>query len=91
MSQKATRAGKADVKELAELKRAIAALKGSQHNPVNFAAITAFLAPIIARIAARYAARYVAGKLNKRLNLKLSREAADVTADRISALVKFKS
>ena len=90
MPQKATRAGKADVKEMVELKRAIAALKGAGHNPTNFAAITAFLAPIIARIAARYAARYVAGKLNKRLNLKLSREAADATADRVSTLVKFK-
>lgn len=88
MKKKATRATKTDARELRDLKLALAALKGSQHNPVNFTAIAAFLAPIFGRIAARYAARYVANKLNRRLNLKLSREAAEATAERMVALIR---
>jgi len=82
--KKPSRIVKADVKEIKELKLAMGALKGSSHNPVDWAAIVKFIAPIVARIAARYAAKYVAGRLNRRLKLSISREAAEATADRIS-------
>jgi len=76
-----------DTKDTAQLKIAVAALQGSQHNPIYWGAVVRLVAPIIARLAARFAARYVANKLNRRLGNKIPREVADATADRIAAVV----
>lgn len=73
-------------KDVQELNRAIAALKGSQHNPVNWAAIISFAAPIVARLAARYAAGYLATKWNKRASPKIRKEVAEDVADRLTTV-----
>jgi len=73
-------------KDIQELNRAIAALKGSQHNPVNWAAIVSFVGPIIGRLAARYAAGWLASKWNKRATTKIRKELAEATADRMATI-----
>jgi len=73
-------------KDIQELNRAIAALKSSQHNPVNWAAIISFVAPIVARLAARYAAGYLATKWNKRASPKIRKEVAEDVADRLTTV-----
>jgi len=78
---------KADQRDIQELMRANSALKGTSHNPIEWAPIIKFLAPIIARIAARYAAKYIANRFGKRLKLSYSQDVADSTADKISEMV----
>lgn len=77
-------------KDVQQLNLVIAALKGSQHNPVDWAAIIRLVAPIIGRMAARYAASFLAGKWNKRASPKIRKEVADSVADRLTSVV-FKS
>jgi len=72
-------------KDLRELQIQMAALKGVEHNPVDWIAIVRLVAPVIARLAARYAASYLAGKWNKRASPKIREEVAKDTADRISS------
>lgn len=74
-------------KDIQELNRAIAALKGTQHNPVDWAAIVKFTAPIVGRLAARYAAGYLATKWNKRATPKIRKEVAEETADRLATVL----
>lgn len=71
-------------KDIQELQRVIAALKGSQHNPVDWVPIIKLVAPIIGRLAARYAAGYLATKWNKRATPKIRKEVAEETADRLA-------
>jgi len=72
-------------REQQELAAAIAALNATQHNPIAWAPIIAFVAPIVARIAARYALRAIARKLEKKISVKIRDEtvtgAADFVAD----------
>lgn len=82
---------KQDTKDVAEMRLAIFALEGVEHNPVDWAAIVRFTAPIVARLAARYATRYVANKLGKRVTLKTSNEVAEKTAERIAVIVAKKA
>lgn len=74
-------------KDIQELNRAIAALKGTQHNPVDWATIVKFIAPIVGRLAARYAAGYLATKWNKRATPKIRKEVAEETADRLATVL----
>jgi len=78
---------KADKRDIDELIRANKALKGAVPNPIQWAPIIAFIAPIVARIAARYAAKYIANKFGKRLKLNYSQEAADRAAEQVSDMV----
>lgn len=75
----------ADTRDIASLAAVKKALDATQHNPVNFAPIIAFVAPILARIAARYVLRAVARKLNRKISQKVRDEtvvgAADYLAD----------
>jgi len=71
-------------KDIQELQRFIQALKATEHNPVDWAAIVRFVAPIIGRLAARYAAGYLATKWNKRATPKIRKEVAEETADRLA-------
>lgn len=71
-------------KDIQELNRYLAALKATQHNPVEWAAIVKFVAPIIGRLAARYAAGYLATRWNKRATPKIRKEVAEQTADRLA-------
>lgn len=68
-----------------ELERAVNALYGAVPNPIEWAPIIKFVAPIIARIAARYVMKVVARKLDKRISSKVREEtviqAADYLAD----------
>ncbi len=68
-----------------DLQRAVKALEGAVPNPINWAPIIKFVAPIIARIAARYVMKLVARKLDKRISAKVREEtviqAADYLAD----------
>jgi len=72
-------------KDLRELQIQMAALKGVEHNPVDWLAITRLVAPVLARLAARYAASYLASKWNKRASPKIREEVAKDAADRISS------
>jgi len=68
-----------------ELERAVAALHGAVPNPIAWAPIIKFVAPIIARIAARFVMKVIAQKLDKRISSKIREEtvvkAADYLAD----------
>jgi len=74
-------------KDIQELNRFVAALKGTQHNPIDWAAIVKFVAPIVGRLAARYAAGYLATKWNKRATPKIRKEVAEETADRLAKIM----
>jgi hypothetical protein len=78
---------KPETKELQQLQLAVKALNATQHNPVNWAAIVKFVAPLIVRLAARVTARYVASKLGKRMKSNIPQEAADHAADTVSRYV----
>lgn len=84
---KSTKQSKTRDKDIIELNRAIAALKGAEHNPVDWAAIVKFVAPIIGRLAARYAAGWLATKWNKRATPKIRKEVAEDTADRMASVL----
>ena len=71
-------------KDVQELNRVIAALKGAEHNPIEWAAIIRLIAPILGRLAARYAAGWLATKWNKRATPKIRKEVAEMTADRMA-------
>jgi len=64
-----------DSKDIAELQRAVKALNAGSHNPVDWAPIIRFVAPIVAR--------YIAGRLKKKLAKKMPQETADYVADKI--------
>lgn len=72
-------------KDITALNAAIAALNATQHNPIAWAAVIRFVAPIVGRLAARYAAGYLATKWNKRATPKIRKEVAEETADRLAA------
>lgn len=74
-------------KDVQQVNIIIAALKGAEHNPIDWAAIIRLVAPIIGRIAARYAASYLAGKWNKRVSPKIRKEVSDSVADRLVSVV----
>ncbi|MBA7691696.1 hypothetical protein ES703_100247 [subsurface metagenome] len=82
---------KQDTKDVAEVRLAIFAMEGVEHNPVDWGSIVRFTAPIIARLAARYATRYVASVLKKRVTLKQSNEVAEKTAERIAVVLAKKA
>jgi len=86
MSAKKAKAPKVRDKDLLEMMRVLAALKGAEHNPVNWAAVIALVAPIIARLAARYAAGLLAAQWNKRATPKIRKAVAEDTADRIVSI-----
>jgi len=78
-------------KDIEQLQSAVNLMKGAEHNPVDWAAVIKFVAPIVARIAARYTARYVATKLKKRLSPKTATEIADLAAEQVqSSVAKIK-
>jgi len=67
-----------------ELDRAIKALQGLQHNPIDWAALVRFIAPIVARIAARYVLSVIARKLNRRISTKIREETVTAAADKLA-------
>jgi len=87
MPSKTKRKKPADLKDVADLKRAIVALQATQHNPIEWLPVVKFFAPIIARLVARQTARYLYGKLNRKLPKGIPAEAADQAADKIGDLV----
>jgi len=72
-------------REKEDLERAVKALKGAVPNPILWAPIIKFVAPIIARIAARFVMKVLAPKLGKRISSKIREDtvlaAADYLAD----------
>ena len=75
-------------KELKELQRFADALKATQHNPVNWAAIISFVGPIVARIATRYAVRYVARKWGRKASVKVVTETVESVADDVVDIIQ---
>jgi len=71
-------------RERDELDRAVAALYGAVPNPIAWAPIIRFVAPIIARIAARYAMKLIARKLDKRISSKVKEETVISVADHLA-------
>ena len=69
-----------------ELDRAVKALEGAVPNPIAWAPIIKFVAPIIARIAARYVMKLVARKLDKRISSKIREETVIAAADYLADL-----
>ena len=60
-----------DQRDVAALKAAITALNSTQHNPLDWAPIIRFVAPIVARIASRYVLRSLARRLGRRISQKI--------------------
>lgn len=73
-------------REREELQRAVNALYGAVPNPIAWAPIIKFVAPIIARIAARYVMKQVARKLDKRISSKIREETVDSAADYLAEI-----
>jgi len=48
-----------------EIQRAVDALNASEHNPIEWAPVIKFVAPIIARIAAEYAVRVMSKRIGR--------------------------
>ncbi len=71
-------------REKQELDRAIKALQALQHNPIEWAAIVRFIAPLVARIAARYVMTVLARKLNRRISTKIREETVLGAADKLA-------
>jgi len=71
----------AEKREEQDLRRAVNALEGSQHNPIAFAPVVKLIAPIVARIAARYVLRTVSKKLGKRISSKIREDTVTKAAD----------
>lgn len=69
-----------------ELQRAVSALEGAVPNPIAWAPIIKFVAPIIARIAARYVMKLVARKLDKRISSKIREETVIQAADYLAEI-----
>lgn len=69
-----------------ELNRAVNALYGAVPNPIEWAPIIKFVAPIIARIAARYVMKLVARKLDKRISAKVREETVVQAADYLAEI-----
>lgn len=69
-----------------ELDRAVGALYGAVPNPIEWAPIIKFVAPIIARIAARYVMKVVARKLDKRISSKIREETVVSAADYLAGI-----
>ena len=67
-----------------ELNRAVGALNASEHNPIEWAPIVRFVAPIIARIAARYVMKVVSQKLDKRISSKIREDTVIKAADHLA-------
>lgn len=88
MVDKKRKPGKKSVekREEEELQRAVNALNATQHNPIAWAPIIAFIAPIVARIAARYAMRAIARKLEKKIPGKIRDETVTGAADFIASI-----
>jgi len=74
------------VPESVELQKAVNALKGASHNPVDWTSILIFVAPIIIRWATRVALNYYSRKSGKRISSKARSEVADYTASLSSSL-----
>lgn len=73
-------------REKDELQRAVNALQATQHNPVEWAPVIRFIAPIIARIAARYVLTVIGKKLNRRISSKIREETVIGAADKLSEI-----
>ncbi|MBA7558021.1 hypothetical protein ES705_50810 [subsurface metagenome] len=67
-----------------ELDRFVKALEATGHNPIVWATIIKFVAPIIARIAARFVMKLVARKLDKRISSKIREEVVIKAADHLA-------
>ena len=73
-------------RESLELDRAVKALQATGHNPIEWAPIIKFVAPIIARIAARYVLTLIARKLNRKISSKIREETVIAAADHLAEL-----
>lgn len=69
-----------------ELDRAVGALYGAVPNPIQWAPIIKFVAPIIARIAARYVMKVVSRKLDKRISSKIREDTVQSAADYLAEI-----
>ena len=69
-----------------ELDRAVKALEGTGSNPIIWANIIRFVAPIIARIATRYAMRLIARRVGKRVSAKVREETVLSTSDYVASI-----
>ena len=74
-----------------ELDRAVKALESTGSNPIIWANIIRFIAPIIARIATRYALRLIARKVGKRISAKAREETILSTSDYVATIAVKRS
>jgi len=73
-------------REAEELQRAVNALNATQHNPIAWAPIIGFIAPIVARIAARFVMRAIARKLERKIPGKIRDETVNQAADFVAGI-----
>lgn len=73
-------------RDMKSLESAVKTLNATQHNPIEWAPIIKFVAPIIARIAVRYVLTAIAKKLNRKISAETRDKLANETADRLSEL-----
>jgi len=82
-----TRKKNADKRDNDDLQRGVNALEASEHNPIEWAPIVRFVAPIVARIAARYVLTTISRKLNRRISSKIREETVLGAADKLAEIV----
>lgn len=76
----------ADSRDIDGLRDGVKALEASEHNPVEWAPIIKFVAPIVARIAARYAMRLIVRKTSVKLSPRTREETVNSVADRLAEI-----
>lgn len=76
-----------DTRDKNDLQRGVNALEATEHNPIEWAPIVRFVAPIVARIAARYVLTTVSRRLNKRISSKIREETVLGAADKLAEIV----
>lgn len=76
----------AEKRDKDELQRIVDALYGAVPNPIEWAPIIKFVAPIIARIAARYVMKLISRKLDKRISSKIREETVIQAADYLAEI-----
>lgn len=85
---KVKKQAKKQLPEVTELKALTKALDATQHNPIGWGLVFAYIAPIIARLAVRIALSYYTRRTGKKISPTVKAAVLDYTKDLITTKVK---
>lgn len=85
---KVKKQAKKQLPEVVEMKALTKALDATQHNPIAWGLIFAYIAPIIARLAVRIALSYYTRKTGKKISPTTKSAVLDYTGELIKTKVK---